>query len=390
MKKMAVALLMLILSVPGCACITEQMPEIGLLPKIHEFGATPPVIELGEIAYLRWSVSNADTVFIDNGIGGVALRGTMPVSPNNTTLYTLTARNFAGEATARTQIIVRGTPTAQLPVATVTQPVIVSFYADRLVTTPGGTVTLSWDVLGASEVTLSSIGRVNARDTVTVSPASTTTYVLTATNTAGKSEAGITITVQTSLPSAPKGEGMVVLTAIPEESGALVRGTGYLDYIKYDNACAGDTSLNLASRAFLSFDISSIPRNALIKEAILDLSNHTKHGDPTYRRSIWGNMGALEVYHIQYSSFEGLGFAEYTAMAKLTANGTFTEYPISPWAWDVKDSNDGEPVIQNLVRDGIPRCQFRIQFFTTTNWDSVMDMLCFDNATLTIRYVTTE
>ncbi len=107
-------------------------------------------------------------------------------------------------------------------------------------------------------------------------------------------------------------------------------------------------------------------------------------------RSIWGNMGAVEVYHIQYGTFEDLGSAAYTKMAKLTANGLFRDYPLSPWTWDVKNSDNGEPVIQNLIQEGKSRCQFRIQFFTTTNWDSVSDMLCFDNASLTIKYVTAK
>jgi len=123
---------------------------------------------------------------------------------------------------------------------------------------------------------------------------------------------------------------------------------------------------------------------------ILDLGRYTKHGDPTYMRSMWGNMGALEVYHIQYGTFEDLGFEAYTESAKLTANGAFTNYPLSPWAWDVKNSDAGEHVIQDLIQERKSRCQFRIQFFTTTNWDSVSDMLCFDNASLTIKYVTAE
>jgi len=56
----------------------------------------------------------------------------------------------------------------------------------------------------------------------------------------------------------------------------------------------------------------------------------------------------------------------------------------------VKDSADGDPVIQNLVQRGKSRSQFRIQFFTTTNWDSISDMLCFDDATLTIKYTTAD
>jgi len=104
-------------------------------------------------------------------------------------------------------------------------------------------------------------------------------------------------------------------------------------------------------------------------------------------RGIWGNMGALEVYHLQYTN---LDFKAYTEMATPVANGIFTDYALSPRAWDVKNSSDGQPVIQSLIQQSQLRCQFRIQFFTTTNWDSISDMLCFDNATLTIKYVTAQ
>jgi len=389
--KITIALLIaLLLLIPGCTCIPEEIPELGLNPKINQFEATPSVINQGEIAYLSWSVSNADSVSIDNGIGRVALTGEIPVSPDKSTFYTLTATNFAGESVARTQIIVQGEPTTQPATPTGTPPTIVTFYADRLIIAPGESVTLSWDVVDATNVTLENVGQVSAKDTVMLSPANTTTYIITATNAAGKSTAGITVAVQPSLPAEQTSGGMITLIAISEESGSLVRGTGYLDYTKYETACAGDTTLNMASKAFLSFDISPIPDNAIIEEAVLDLSNFTQYGDPSYMRSSWGNMGALEVYHLQYGNFDDIGFSAYTATAELTANGEFTDYPLSPWAWDVKNSNDGSPVIQNLVEQGASRAQFRIQFFTTTNWDSVRDMLCFDNASLTIKYLVTE
>ncbi len=386
--KITVALLLaLLLLIPGYACMPEEIPGLGLTPKINQFEAMPSVINQGEATYLRWSVANADSVSIDNGIGSVALTGEIPVSPGSTIFYTLTARNFAGETAARTQIIVKGEPTIHPIVSTGTPPTIVTFYANRIIITPGEPVTLSWDVSDATKVTLENVGQVNAKDAITLSPVNTTTYVITATNAAGKSTAGITVTIQPSLPAEPIYEGMIILKAIPEESGSLVRGTGYLDYTKNETVCAGDTTLNMASRAFLSFNISSIPNNAIIEEAILDLSDYTQYGDPSYMRSSWGNMGALEVYHLQYGSFENLGFSAYTETAKLTENGEFTNYPISPWAWDVKDSDNGEPVIQNLIEQGASRAQFRIQFFTTTNWDSTSDMLCFDDASLTIKYV---
>jgi len=388
MKTTVALLLALFLLIAGCDYIPEGTPGLGLKPKINKFEATPSVINQGEVTYLSWSVSNADSVSIDNGIGSVALTGEIPVSPNNTTFYTLTATNFAGEASARTQIMVQGEPTTQPATPTGTPPTIVTFYADRLMITPGEHVTLSWDVVDATDVTFEDVGQVSAKDTITLSPDSTTTYVITATNSAGQAAAGITVVVQPSLPPETTAEGMLILNAIPEESGSLVRGTGYLDYTKYESTCAGDTTLNMASRAFLSFDISSIPDNAIIEEAMLDLSYYTQQGDPSYMRSIWGNMGALEVYHIQYGGFEDLGFDAYTELAKLTANGEFTDYPVSPR--DVQYSDDGEPVIQELVQQGKSRAQFRIQFFTTTNWDSISDMLCFDNASLTIKYTTAQ
>ena len=384
MKTTAALLLAMLLLITGCEYMSKEIPPLGLTPKINQFEAVPSVIDQGDVTYLHWSVSNADSVSIDNGVGSVALEGEIPVSPDNTVFYTLTATNFTGESSARTQIVIRGEPATQPATSTGTPPTIVSFYADRLIITPGEHMTLSWDVVDATEVTLANVGQVNAKDTITLSPSSTTTYTITATNSAGQAAAGITVIVQPSLPSETTSEGMVMLKAIPEESGSMVRGTGYLDYNKYVSACAGDTTLNMPSRAFLSFDISSIPDNAIIEEAMLDLSNYTMKGDPSYMRSSWGNMGALEVYHLQYGNFEDLDFKSYTEMAKLTANGEFTDYPASPR--DVKYSDDGEPVIQELVQQGKSRAQFRIQFFTTTNWDSISDMLCFDNASLTITY----
>jgi hypothetical protein len=387
MRSTIVLLLALLLLVSGCTFTPATTPQSAFLPKILQFDAAPSVVNQGESTYLRWSVSEANSVSIDNGIGSVALAGEIPVSPNSTTFYTLTARNLAGETTAGTQIVVEGGTTTQPATPTETPPTIASFYADRLIITPSQYVTLSWEVLGTTEVTLTPSGQVNAKDSITLQPASTTTYVLTATNSAGTTTAGITVTVQTSVPVGTSAGRTVILRPVPLESGSLVRGAGYLDYARYANLCAGDTLSNSASRAFLSFDISQIPDNAIIKEAILDLSNYYVYGAPTYMRSSWGNMGALEVYHLQYTD---LNYKAYTEMATLVANGNFINYPLSPWAWDVKDSNDGEPVIQGLIQQGKSRCQFRIQFFTTTNWDSISDMFCFDNATLTIKYVTAE
>ncbi len=386
MRKTIFPLLALLLLVSGCAWIPGSSPQIAFFPQVIQFEATPSVINQGEVSYLIWSVAEANSVSIDNGIGSVALAGRIPVSPSSTTFYTLTAKNVAGSSIARTQVMVGGT-TAEPVTPTPTSPTIVSFYADKIVVTPGQHVTLSWEVLGATNVTISTVGPVNGRDSVTLQPSATTTYVLTATNSVATATAGITVAVQTSVPTGTSAEKTLLLRPILLESGSLVRGAGYLDYTRFPDVCAGDTSLNLASRAFLSFDISQIPQDAVINEAILDLSNYTVYGAPTYVKSTWGNMGAIEIYFAQYTN---LDYKPYTQDTKLTANGKFTDYPLSPWTVDVKDSIDGEPVIQGLIQQGNPRCQFRIQFFTSTNWDSTSDMFCFDNATLTIKYTAAQ
>ena len=389
MKYTLVFLSLLLVLTVGCIYIPEEIKNIGT-PVVNTFEATPSLIDVGNITYLSWKVSNAQSVQIDNGIGDVALNGTFPVSPNATTSYTLTARNAIGIANARTQIIVRNAQYIQPMTITPAAPRINLFLSDRMNILPGEDVILRWSVLDATKVMLTPIGIVNTDGEISVHPSETTTYTLIATNSAGDSMTSLTITVLYSLTPASVEEITLVLNALADESGSLVKGTRYLDYMKQESAWVGDTSSNLASRAFLSFDISSIPENAVVEEVILDLSQYVKTGDPTYVRSMWGNMGALEVYHVQYGRFDDLGLFAYNQAAKLTQNGVFMKYPLSSWAWDVKNASDESPVIQNLIQSGSIRSQFRIQFFTSTNWDGVSDAFCFDNATLKVKYMVIE
>ena len=55
-------------------------------PKIS-LNADPATIMLGNTATLSWTSKKADTVSIDNGIGAVALSGSMSVQPTATTTY---------------------------------------------------------------------------------------------------------------------------------------------------------------------------------------------------------------------------------------------------------------------------------------------------------------
>jgi len=384
LKYALVFLVLLLIFIAGCNSIPDAIGS-AVNPVINTFVAEPSSINDGEITELRWNTSNAQSVQIDNGIGDVSLSGTIPVSPSVTSIYTLTARNPLGTSIARTQIIVRVSESSQSDNMASLVPLITKFDSSRDSIFRGEYSILNWNVINAEEVILTSVGNVENNGEKIIYPENTTTYTLSAINPAGSATANVTVTVLNPLSERPSNT-VKSFYALPGESGSLVKRSEFLDYQKKTGVCAGDTSTNFASRAFLSFDISSIPSNAIIEEAILDLSRYNKIGDPTYVRSLWGNMGALEVYYLQYGGFNNLDFSDYDRSAKVTENGVFTEYPLSPWAWDIKNSDDGTTVIQDLVQSGATRCQFRIQFFTSTNWDGVSDMICFDNAILTIKY----
>ncbi len=69
-------------------------------PVINDFSAGADVIMPGENVTLRWSVSDAAVVTIDNGPGRVQPSGSVDVSPQKTTRYTLTASGQRGVSNA--------------------------------------------------------------------------------------------------------------------------------------------------------------------------------------------------------------------------------------------------------------------------------------------------
>jgi peptidoglycan-associated lipoprotein len=84
-------------------------PNAGKLkPAILTFTVEPSSIERGQTATLRWSVSNANAVSIDNGIGEVQGAGTRRISPTESITYTLTAAGPNGTISGRTTVNVTG------------------------------------------------------------------------------------------------------------------------------------------------------------------------------------------------------------------------------------------------------------------------------------------
>ncbi|MCX6008002.1 MAG: zinc ribbon domain-containing protein [Chloroflexi bacterium] len=156
-------------------------------PVIGSFTATPSAITAGQSSTLQWTVTGATSVSINPGIGTVDSTGTFSISPSDNTTYILTASSGGSTVTS----------TATISIVPTGTPIITSFNAVPGVITKGQSTELRWNVSGATSVSIDQgIGTVDLRSgTVEVSPATHTTYILTATGTAGSSTASVIVTV---------------------------------------------------------------------------------------------------------------------------------------------------------------------------------------------------
>ena len=126
--------------------------------------------------------------------------------------------------------------------------------------------------------------------------------------------------------------------------------------------------------------------NAVIKEAVLDFGPYTISGSPKYGGSVHGNMGALEVYRVKYSKYDDLSRLTYEPQVGQVGTTRWDGDSGIPIMVDVTEDDNGANIIESLLAESGTRCQFRVQFFTTTNWDSVADLICLDKALLKVKY----
>lgn len=143
------------------------------LPTVNSFKAEPENIGIGEKTNLSWNVTGANLgVSINRGIGNVPTSGNMSESPVGTTRYTLNATNETG-STTKTVIIGCINPVVKL---TANNSRIL--YGDR--------ASLEWNVNEANSISFDQgIGNVDPNGSRAVSPKTTTTYTLKASNPCG-------------------------------------------------------------------------------------------------------------------------------------------------------------------------------------------------------------
>jgi len=156
--------------------------------------ADPDSIFLGESATLNWTSTNADQVTIDQGIGAVDPIGSLTITPEETTTYTITAANDGGQAQASVTV-------------TVTNPVpTVEISADPTSIVKGGSTTLTWTSISSQSASIDNeIGVVSLSGSTTVSPTHTTTYTITVSGPLGVASAQATVMVTTEIEPQPEG-----------------------------------------------------------------------------------------------------------------------------------------------------------------------------------------
>jgi hypothetical protein len=160
------------------------------VPSCDAFDAVPTTITEGGQSILSWATTNASRVTINNGIGEVAVDGSMSVSPLQSTTYTLTAFGVNNSQDICTTAV---TVEPKNP----TSPVCEYFTASPTsLPAGGGSTNLSWATSNASAVSISPIiGSVAVNGSSTVSIATTTNFILTATSGTSTVQCPVTVTV---------------------------------------------------------------------------------------------------------------------------------------------------------------------------------------------------
>lgn len=151
-------------SVSRAIAITVNRPEL-----VASFELSPTTITTGGSATLRWNVTGATSVTIDQGIGDVPASGTRLVSPTATTTYNLAASGATG-AVNKSVILTVESP-----------PIIADFSVRPDAIIRGAMATLQWKVTGADSIRIEpNVGDVAAIGSRAVAPQVSTTYTLTA------------------------------------------------------------------------------------------------------------------------------------------------------------------------------------------------------------------
>jgi hypothetical protein len=245
--------------------------------------------------------------------------------------------NWSKEIATNVIVLARGGPaTMAVKVFSASPPTI----------SEGDWSTLTWEVSGDGTVRIDpDVGNVAYEGTRSVQPMQNTTYTLFATNDAGITTATAQVVV------APVPLHKVVLYSVSSEDGTIMINSGVLNT---GQVLVGEDKNQAQMQGVLSFDISSIPYNAIIKSVQLDLSKSLIYNYPFP----W--QGDLFIYNLKY----GLAFNDVNQLTFISSgyifrwgtNSQITQMPTAPFT-----SIDFVSAVQRQIDSRNSRFQVRMQ-----------------------------
>ena len=279
-------------------------------PIINSFSALPTTITVGESSNLSWSVTDA-TVTIDQSVGSVASTGTIAVSPVTSTTYTLTATNVAGSVTASVTVTVNPAATTYGDIDIKSTPTGAKVYIDGVDT---GSVTpyVKTHIEAGTHTVKVDKHLYNIQEDTNVSVnAGETTYLNWA----------LTYASQQTIILQPGSEG----------KDNYVSGT--LPDNNYGNSASfyvGTYAVSKYYRAYFQFDLSTIPVDARIVDADLNIYQYNSLGSGNFQIGLHKVTGNWEENTMTYN-LQPTSSSETEALRTVYTGST-------TWrSWDIDD-----------------------------------------------------
>lgn len=276
-------------------------------PPTLSLTADPVSIMAGDSAVLSWTSADATGITLNQGIGNVALQGSLTVSPNTTTTYIATSVGPGGTTTKSVTV-------------TVTHPFpTVSFSAAPSAIKYGESSTLSWSTTNAESVSIDQgVGTVDLTGSLSVHPEEDTVYTITATGLGGivSEEAVVTVIpspIMLTITSPSDGESLT-------HRGVMVKGT----VTHADNLETGVVVNGVIALVYNGeFVANHVPldegENTVVVKATDSLGNSTQKSVSLVTTSILDTIFLTS----NYSS----GLPALNATLKVTSTFSFTDSP---------------------------------------------------------------
>jgi len=292
--------------------VTVRVADI---PVIESFTATPSFLTSSGSVVLRWRVTRSDSLSLEtstessSSIDEEVTGSSKIVNPQTFTLYTLTATNSLGSATASLQVNFFN---------------IVSFTADPVTIEVGSSSQLSWEIEGEpTTVSINQdVGDVTGSDSVFVSPEQTTIYTLTAQKTDGSTSKTLTNSVQVTATHPPVIESFTA-------SKSLLVASGESTLLRWNVTGTRPLSVSLSKTEDSTTTpiLSSLPFNSSIGQVPTATTIYTLTATDNTRTV----TATVKVYVLKIK--------EFIAMPMYIIRGSRSEL-----SWDI----DGEPELVSI------------------------------------------